>query len=222
MFSGMPPRRRSTSPRSTGTQRPRRAPKRTYRLQQRAEAQAATRQRIVEAIVALHQEVGPAQTTITSIAERAGVERLTVYRHFPDELSQFIACSAHWSEMHPAPDPERWAAIGDAEQRLRAAIGDLYGFYRRGQPMLRMIMRDVPELPDLQKVVRPFEEYLKGVASLLLEPGKRHGRQQRAAVGHAIQFSTWQSLSQQGLGDAEAVDLMVRAVEAAASPQTQR
>jgi AcrR family transcriptional regulator len=178
------------------------------------------RQRIVEAIVELHQEVGPAQTTISAIAARAGVERLTVYRHFPDELSQFIACSAHWSNVHPAPDPGRWAAISEPGERLRAALGDLYAFYRRGQPMLRMIMRDVAELPDLQKAVRPFMGYLQNITGLLLDPWQRPGRGLRAAVGHAVEFSTWQSLAQQGLTDAEAVDLMARLAMAAGPRQS--
>src|SRR3954451_5643804 len=105
------------------------ATKRKYELKKRAERQAETRRRIVEATVQLHQEVGPSKTTISEVAERAGVQRLTVYKHFPDERSLLGACSAHWREHNPPPDPTGWAGIDDPDERLRGALTGLYGFY---------------------------------------------------------------------------------------------
>src|ERR671929_225345 len=100
---------------------------RKYELKRRAEQQAETRRRIVEAIVALHREVGPARTTIKAITERAGVERLTVYRHFADETAMFQACSAHFAaEVVPPPDPAEWEGVGDRAERLRAALLAFY------------------------------------------------------------------------------------------------
>ena len=81
---------------------------RKYEKKERARRQEQTRQRIVEAAVDLHTSVGPAQTTISGIAKRAGVERHTVYAHFPDDGTLFRACSEHWAARHPLPDPERW------------------------------------------------------------------------------------------------------------------
>jgi AcrR family transcriptional regulator len=78
---------------------------RTYTLKRRAERQAETRRRIVEAAVDLHSSIGPARTTVSMIAERAGVQRHTFYAHFPDERSLFLACSGLTLERDPLPDP---------------------------------------------------------------------------------------------------------------------
>src|SRR5690349_2946584 len=129
---------------------------RKYEKKVRAEQQAETRQRIVEATVALHREVGPARTTISAIAERAGVERLTVYRHFPDERSMFEACTAHYATMVPGPDPSAWAGIEQPAERLRAALLAFYDYYRRAEDVLTHAVRDVPQLPALAAVLSPW------------------------------------------------------------------
>src|SRR5438309_7399128 len=108
---------------------------RKYELKQRAQSQAETRQRIVEATVALHDSLGPSRTTISAIAERAGVQRLTVYRHFPDERTLFQACSSHWTSRNPKPDLATWAALDDPEERLRTALAEIYAFYRATEGM---------------------------------------------------------------------------------------
>src|SRR5436305_9889617 len=129
---------------------------RKYQLGQRAEAVDATRLRIVEATVALHDSIGPARTTISAIAERAGVQRLTVYRHFPDERSLFEACSAHWLAQNPIPDPAEWKAVADPEERLRVALNAIYAFFRSTQGMSGNLVRDFPESPVLQQVAQPY------------------------------------------------------------------
>src|SRR3954465_6182848 len=93
--------------------------KRRYTKKVRAELEADTRRRITESAVELHGTVGPAHTSVSAVAERAGVRRSTVYRHFPDEDALFAACSAHWGERNPPPDPARWSAIDDADTRVR-------------------------------------------------------------------------------------------------------
>src|SRR6267378_2152865 len=118
---------------------------RKYELKQRAESLSETRARIVSATVELHDSVGPAQTTISAIAERAGVQRLTVYRHFPDERTLFEACSAHWAAQNPAPDPSTWAGIADPHERLGIALGEIYAFYRTTQGMVGNLLRDLPD-----------------------------------------------------------------------------
>src|SRR3954467_8702546 len=120
-----------------------RTPKRrTYVQQRRAEQQSATRRRIVEAVAALHGEIGPARTTISAIAARAGVERLTVYRHFADDAALFAACGRRFTALHPPPDPDAWGDIADPVARLREALGALYAFYRDGEAMLANVARD--------------------------------------------------------------------------------
>src|ERR671930_2309104 len=116
--------------------------KRTYRMKQRAEAQEATRLRITESAVALHSELGPSQTTMAAVAEHAGVRRSTLYRHFADEEALFEACSAHWYAQHPPPSIERWGQIEDPDERLAAALGDFYAWYRDAAPMLEQLIRD--------------------------------------------------------------------------------
>ncbi|MFW6199453.1 MAG: TetR/AcrR family transcriptional regulator [Gemmatimonadota bacterium] len=174
-----------------------------------------TRQRIVEATRALHEEVGPAATTITAIAERAGVQRLTVYRHFPDDAALLRACSADWREDHPLPDPSDWTGLEDPVARLRRALEEMYRYFRRGAPMLESILRDQEEVPELAEVMTPWWEYLREVAGGLAAGWGVDGERQRmlrAAVGHALGFRTWQSLADEGLSEEDAVELMVSLV----------
>src|SRR5215210_5120807 len=111
------------------------AMKRKYELRKRAEQVAETRRRITEAAVELHRTVGPAATRISDVARRAGVQRVTVYNHFPDDASLFAACSAHWRALHPGPDPAAWASIEDSGERLRVGLRELYAWYRETESM---------------------------------------------------------------------------------------
>jgi AcrR family transcriptional regulator len=189
-------------------------------MRRRAENVTATHLRIVEATVALHGTVGPAATTVSAIAEAAGVTRLTVYRHFPDDEALFAACTAHWASGLPLPDPAGWAAEPDPTARLRLALGELYRFYRAGEPMLANAQRDRDALPErIRAGAAAAEEHRLG---LLLGPFRARGsrrRRLRATVAHATSFGTWRSLCHEhGLRDEEAVDLMVALVSASASP----
>src|ERR671912_2273996 len=126
-----------------------------YNLKARAERQQQTRQRIVEATLDLHRSIGPVQTTITDIAKRAGVERQTVYNHFPDELALFTACSAHNRALNPPPDPEPWKLIPDPKKRLRSALAEVYAYYRRDERMLANVTRDAQANPNVRTVLEP-------------------------------------------------------------------
>ena len=179
-----------------------------------------TRRRIVEAIVELHEEVGPATTTVTAIAERAGVQRLTVYRHFPDDRAMLGACSSHWNGEHPLPVPASWTGIADPRSRLETALRGLYDYFRNGAPMLASILRDEAGVPELAEVMTPLWDYMREVAGGLSAGWGVSGDSQRlvrAAVGHALGFYTWRSLTDQGLSNAEVVELMVGFVAAVAA-----
>jgi len=193
---------------------------RQYRLKKRAERQDETRARIVEATVALHEAVGPARTTISAIAEKAGVERLTVYRHFPDETSLFTACSGHFLAAHPPPDPTAWAGVTPADARTRAALGALYPYYRQVEPMFASILGDVARMPGHRDVlVGGYEAYLAGVRKDLLaawKPDRRSRRLAAGALGHALRFETWRSLAHEGLGDAAIVTVVAGMIRTAA------
>ncbi|MGD8867036.1 MAG: TetR/AcrR family transcriptional regulator [Gemmatimonadales bacterium] len=172
---------------------------------------ADTRRRIVQATVALHEDVGPANTTISAIAQRAGVQRLTVYRHFPDEQSLLAACSSHWIGEHPFPDPAQWAGLGDPGKRLAAALRTLYAYYRDEERMLARTLRDEPEVPALAEVMVPFHSYLREIAASLATGwgvAAEAQRLVRAAVGHSVRFETYRSLAAQGLSVQEAAELM--------------
>ena len=179
---------------------------RKYELKGRAEAQADTRRRITEATVDLHATVGPARTTISAIAARAGVQRLTVYRHFPEERELLAACGAHWIAENPPPDPSPWAAIADPRERLLTALTAIYGWYRANAGMIGNTARDAPGMPALAEIADPAA-YLDPVRDMLGPP------EQRAALGHALAFSTWRSLArEQGLSDETAAALIARIV----------
>lgn len=202
---------------------------RKYEQKRRAAQQAETRQRIVEAMVALHREVGPARTTISAIAERAGVERLTVYRHFADEAAMFGACSAHFASEVAPPDPGTWTGVPEPAERLRAALLAFYDYYRRAEDMLAHVHRDAPQLPALAAVMAPWDAFVDAVRDGLLAgwaapgpvPGPAPGAartRQAAVIAHALRFETWQSLARaEGLGDSGAADLMVTLAQAAAA-----
>lgn len=186
-------------------------------MRRRADNVTGTRQRIVEATVALHGTVGPAATTVSAIAAAAGVTRLTVYRHFPDEDALFSACTAHWAAGQPLPDPAAWARIEDPIERLTFAATDLYRFYRAGEPMLTNAGRDRSALPARFREAAEAGEAQQ--IDLLLRPFHARGARRqrvRAAIGHAISFWTWRSLCHEhGLPDADAVRLSTAMVTAA-------
>ena len=185
--------------------------RRKYELKRRAERQAQTRQRIVEATVGLHTTVGPARTTISAVAERAGVQRHTVYAHFPDDGSLFDACSAHWREQNPFPDSAAWLTRADPRERLRAALEDVYAWYEKVQPALELFARDAEVVPDDLRA-RNEQRRLELRDTLARSFGRR--RQVRAAIGHALEFETWRSLvRRQGLSRRQAVDAMLALVE---------
>lgn len=177
-----------------------------------------TRRRIAAAALDLHATVGPARTTVSAIAERAGVERSTVYRHFPDELSLFRACVTHGLQIHPGPDPSPWAGIADPEERLRTGLRELYGYYGRNESLWANVTRDLPLLPALQRANAEAGvfEWFAAIRGTLLDPWPVRGRRRellRAAIGHATDFSTWYSLAKtQSLRDEDAVEVIVAMV----------
>jgi AcrR family transcriptional regulator len=187
---------------------------RIYTLKKRAEQQAETRQRIVEATVELHGSVGPALTTISMVAERAGVQRHTVYAHFPDERSLFAACSGLFEERNPLPEAADWRDIADRHERLSAGLGEIYGWYGRNSGLLALVMRDAQHHEVTRETsTRQFGPRMTAwleVLGAMLRP------RQMAMLQLALSYHTWRSLALDAcLKQDEAVDLMVRAIERA-------
>ena len=185
---------------------------RKYELKERARRQEQTRQRIVEASVALHTSIGPARTTISAIAERAGVERHTVYAHFPDDRALFRACSAHWEARHPLPDLETLAEIEDPVRRLRRVLCELYAWYDSVEDDLALFLRDASVVPGNAEVLGEMTAGFAIVAAAMSR-GRPRRKSVKAAIGHALEFETWRSLvRRQGLSRTQAVDAMARLV----------
>jgi AcrR family transcriptional regulator len=181
-------------------------------MKRRAELEEQTRTRIAASAAELHEELGPARTSISAVAERAGVRRSTVYRHFPDETALFAACSSHWGAANPHPDPSPWAMIEDPAERTETALRELYAFYGRTEGMYSSLLRDAPVVPIVARLLGDFYNYLGAIQDILMAGRGLRGRaarRTRAAIGHALAFPTWRSLTrEQGLSDGEAVDLM--------------
>jgi AcrR family transcriptional regulator len=185
---------------------------RKYNLGRRAEQQAETRQRIVEAAVELHGSVGPAQTSLSMVAERAGVQRHTLYAHFPDERSLLMACSGHSMEQDPPPDAEPWLEIEDREKRLRTGLRAIYDWYENGAQLLGCVMRDA----EIHPTVREISQLRYGpvLSSWIDVLGAPFNTKQRVMLGLALSFFTWRTLVRDiGLTQAAAVTAMANAIE---------
>ena len=183
--------------------------KRQYKQSKRAEQAEETRQRIVDAAVQLHEELGPAQTTISAIAERAGVQRLTVYRHFADDRAIFAACTSHWRMLNPPPEQTEWQGVTDPVERAITAVTRIYSYYRRNRGMLHKSFRDIEVTPALAEPFGAMQAWLTRVCDDLIAHWDRKGieRKQLAAVlGHVLGFPAWESLTATGLSDKRAVE----------------
>ena len=132
---------------------------RKYEMKRRAGRMQQTRRRITEAAVELHQTVGPARTTVSAIAEKAGVQRHTYYAHFPELKDLYQACTAYHMERDPLPDPSRWAEISGPEERLRRALSEVYAYYGSNEAMLSNVLRDAPLDPVSQETMASFYQY---------------------------------------------------------------
>lgn len=184
---------------------------RNYTLKRRAESQAETRQRIVDAAIELHSTVGPANTTISMIAESAGVQRHTLYKHFPDERAMLMACSAHSLDLDPMPDTASWRDIADRAERLRAGLSAIYAWYARNASLVACVLRDGEHHALVQEIIAL--RYGPGVASWHETLGAKLNAKQRAMLALALSFYTWRTLSSEsGLKQADAVTTMVNAI----------
>lgn len=196
-------------------------PKRKYELRKRAEQVAETRWRITEAAIALHGTLGPARTTLSAVAQRAGVERRTLYRHFPTEADLLTACSTHYAAAHPWPDLGSWRAIRDPRERLRRALDELYAYYERTGAMYGNVLRDAELVELVRDAVAPLHAYLEDAAEILAAGRGARGARRALVAGalrHALAFSTWQSLTASGVTRADAVRLVTALVDAADPP----
>jgi AcrR family transcriptional regulator len=186
---------------------------RKYEMKRRAERIQETRRRITEAAVELHETIGPARTTVSAIAEKAGVQRHTYYAHFPELKDLYQACMGLHLEQNPLPEPASWAEVSDAEGRMRRALLEVYAFFSRNEAILTNVLRDTPLDPVLQEnnvsLFRHWEVMRDTIADAFEASGERH-ETLLAAIALALDLQTWRTLvRQQGLDDDRVVELMV-------------
>jgi AcrR family transcriptional regulator len=189
--------------------------KRRYELKARAESRRRTRERIVQATMELHQEVGPAQTTIAEIARRAGVQRLTVYNHFSQESELFGACQAHWMSLHPLPDLAPALGLPDPVDRVRAVLGRHYAWYRETGAMAENVQRDRGVVPPLDALLQQTADAALAQLADALADGFVGGEpavRRRRLIRLALDFWTWRRLSLDGMTDDQAAALMSEAI----------
>ena len=198
---------------------------RKYEQKRRAELQQETRRRIARAAVELHSTLGPAKTTISAISEKAGVQRQTFYRHFPDELSLFRACSSLARSENPPPDPEAWEHIADPEERLRVALGEVYAYNRRRERLFAKVVADAEGEGHInaavREVLKPIEARWERMREVLCVGWEVSGGTPQgllgATIGLALDFQTWRTMvREQGLSDEQAIEVMARMVRCVA------
>jgi AcrR family transcriptional regulator len=196
--------------------------KRKYELKKRAADVADTHRRITEAAIELHGSIGPSRTTMSAVAEHAGVERRTLYRHFPSEADLFAACSSHYFAANPWPDLAGWREVRDPQRRLELALDELFAYYEQTEPMFSNVLRDAETVDFARHAVAPLGAYLEEAADVLIAGRQVRGRRRQlleGALRHALAFSTWRSLSANGVGRPDAVKLLTGLIEDAASPR---
>ena len=189
---------------------------RAYRKRKRALQEEATRLRIIEALVDMHQTLGPANTSVKEVAERAGVSRMTVYNHFPTTADQLQACSSHWSSLNPEPDPAAWEAVADPRKRLRMGLGELYAWYRTTQDMMENVLRDAAVVPEVRDIVDEWWwPYIDRMVDVLGSGWENPDGQDDllALLRLMVDFRTWQVLAGAGLDDARSASLAFRTVD---------
>ena len=186
---------------------------RKYQMKRRAERMEETRRRITEAAVELHETVGPARTTVSAVAEKAGVQRHTYYAHFPEMEDLYRACTAHYMERHPLPDPSAWVEIPEAEERMRRALSEVYAYYSETEAMMSNVLRDGQLDPRGQESMAMLYQHwgrMRETIAEAFEAGGERREELLATIALALDFQTWRKLvRQQGLGQDRAVGLMI-------------
>src|SRR4051794_4935646 len=190
---------------------------RKYEQRERAEKQAETRRRITAATAELHQEVGPAKTTVADVARRAGVSRVTVYNNFPEEYDLVAACQGHWLEEHPLPDLSAALAREDPGERVRAVLRDFYAWYRETERMAVNVRRDRELVPALDRLMSETADRAQDALADALAAGFGRGKRVRATVALALDMWAWRRLARGGLSDRAAADPMGELVGCAAA-----
>jgi AcrR family transcriptional regulator len=181
---------------------------RKYDMGKRAAAVEQTRQRIVDATLALHGEQGIAATSWDDIAARAGVGVGTVYRHFPSLDELIPACGESTMQVVAPPDPALLPALFDGAtepaERVKRLVHEAFAMYERGAPALRAIRREAGVHPRIAADRDELEAALGALIDTALAPLNATD-EDRAVVRAMVDLGTWEAFRDQRLGPAESV-----------------
>jgi AcrR family transcriptional regulator len=184
---------------------------RAYNKTKRASKEEETRQRILGGAFELYCSVGPAATTISAVAAKASVQRLTVYRHFPNEADLLCGVIERWADENPMPGPQDWRTDIDAENWPIAILSMLYSYYSETSVLWPGILSDRTKLPELDRLMGQYDQQLETLKADILRhlpEARQRSALCQSVVSHAVQFTTWHSLSASGLDTAEIAALM--------------
>ena len=183
---------------------------RKYTMDKRKAAMEETRQRILEATLALHSEKGIFGTSWQDIAHRADVSVGTVYKHFPSLDELVPACGELMYAITRPPSledaPEIFAGAHSLEERLERLISELFDFYERGAPYIETDFQE-RQLPMVQE----WEAHMRAtIAGLVREALHSVGPDERTVQGVSalLNFSTFKSFMDRDIQKEQAEEIM--------------
>src|SRR6266545_1900111 len=177
---------------------------RRYRLDSRAEAAEQTRRRILDAIHALHAEQGIYATTMSHIAERAGVSVGTVYHHFPTYEDAVFACAKETAEMLPFPTAQIFADSSTMDARVRRLTREGFGFYER-LPEYERVRSERWGMPPIAAYVEREENNRLALTREALRPFKVKARLVSTCAA-LLDVAVYGALTRDGLTPAKAAE----------------
>jgi AcrR family transcriptional regulator len=185
--------------------------RRTYQLKQRAESAEETRRRLVQATFALHGEQGIAATTMTQIAERAGVGIGTVYHHFPTLDDTIMACGQMVMATYPPPTEVIFAGAATMRERLVRLAHALFDHLDR--VAFDMVRSDRDRLAIVRKFVGEEQEHRIELTRAALAPFAIDRDLIRIAAA-LLDIGVYRALQQVGLSLDEAAETIADVIHA--------
>ena len=196
---------------------------RRYSTVRRAAMAQETRQRIVDAALALHAERGILGTKPAQIAARAEVALTTFYKHFPALGSLVRACTTRGRELIPAPDSAIVSALPPVPAvRIERMTRTLFEYYEAREPWLYVGRTEERLVPELQPVLQAQRAVRDAFVHAALE-GTGASREAVAVATALVDFWAWRTLRREvGLSQEQASNAVIatvrRTVNVAAFP----
>ena len=184
---------------------------RNYTMRARAESTIETRERILDAVIALSEERLSLEIVLADVAERSGVSVQTVLRHFGDRRGLFEEARARQVKRVRA---ERSAPVGDAA----AAVRTIVAYYERMGEWSLMLQAqehsDELSRQTVQLARRVHREWVQEIFAPQLA-GRRDREELVDLLVVATDVLTWKILRRDGgMSRSITCDRMLRLVQA--------